>query len=919
MKVLCTFSFLLVVSLTEAQQFGGFPSKTKWQQINSDTARIIFTPKAIEEANRVATIVHSMAANINPIGSKTGKIDIVLQSNTTLANGYVGLGPFRSEYYIVPGGNIFDFGNLPWAEQLALHEYRHVQQYNNFNRGLSKVAGYVLGQEGRALANALSVPDWFFEGDAVYAETVLTTQGRGRMPFFLNGYKSLWAEGRAYNWKKLRNGSLKDYVPDHYQLGYLLVNYGYSKYGPDFWRKVTTDAISFKGILYPFQKAIKKHSGVDFKSFRNEAFKFYSHEVSKKRDRVRSRETVTNYFFPQIIGEDSLLYMKSSYKSIPAFYVKTKGEEHKIKLRNITSEDWFSYRSGTIAYTSFNTNPRWSLENYSDIILLDIKTGIEQKITSKGRYFTPDISPDGGSLVTTFVTDSTKSQLHHLDINGKLMNSINAPADAYFIQPKFIDNHSVVVGLRWPDATLSMERIDLQTSEREVLIAPASATMGFPNVFNESVYFVSSFFGNDDIFQLRLSDRKLFQITTGQTGNYFPSVYGDSLTWSQFTSNGYRLMQKNLKDFTPIEISPSHLNAHVKRRDTTLNMENNILQLPSRDFEVNKYKKSTGLLNFHSWRPDYTAPEYRFTIYGNNILNTFSTEIFYAYNENELSHAVGVSTSYGGLFPVLRGGIDYTFNRHLFIPGRTITLNQSEVRVGYYIPLNFTDGKTFKFLNFGTDYVLNNLVPTGIYKDSIRSQTTTYLSHFVNWSQRLPKTQKQIFSRFGYALSGNYRHRLDEKGFQLFSAAQLNLPALFPTHNLVFNGNYQKTDTANVVFSNRFINSRGYDDFYFSRMWKGSANYHFPLLYPDRGVANIAYLLRVRSNLFFDYSRAFARNGIDSRIFRSAGTELWFDTKWWNQLPVTFGMRYSYLLDDPLRRNSRNVFEFVLPVNLIPD
>jgi hypothetical protein len=612
--------------------------------------------------------------------------------------------------------------------------------------------------------------------------------------------------------------------------------------------------------------------------------------------------------------------MESSYKSIPAFYIKTKEEEHKLKLRNITSEDWFSYRNGIIAYTSFNTDSRWSLENYSDIILLHINTGTEQKITTKGKYFTPDISPEGTALVATFVTDSTKSELHYLDSNGRLLQNIKAPKSTFFIQPKFIDNTSIVVGLRWPDATLSMERINLQTSNREVLIARSSATMGFPFIHNESVYFVSSFFGNDDIFQLRLSDKKLFQITSGQTGNYFPAVYSDSLTWAQFTSNGYRLMQKNLKDFTVLEITASQLSEPVKNPDTgTERLLNNILEMPTTNFEVDKYKKSTGLLNFHSWRPGYEEPEFNFSVYSNNILNTVSSEIFYRYNENELSHRVGVNASYAGLYPVIRGGFDYTYNRHLFIPGRTITLNQSEARLGYYIPLNFTSGKTYKFLNFGSDYVLNNLLPTGVYKDSLKSQTTTYLSHFVNWSQQVPKTRKQIFSRFGYALSGNYSHRLDEKGFRFYSAAQLNLPALYPTHNLVFNSSYQKTDTANVVFSNRFINARGYNDFYFSRMWKASANYHFPLLYPDRGVANIAYLMRLRSNLFFDYSRVFSKNGNDTRVFRSTGTELWFDTKWWNQLPVTFGLRYSYLLDNDLRSNKRSVFEFVLPVNLIPD
>jgi hypothetical protein len=114
---------------------------------------------------------------------------------------------------------------------------------------------------------------------------------------------------------KLRNGSLKDYVPNHYDLGYLLVNYGYLKYGSDFWKKVTGDAASFKGLIYPFQRAVKKYSGVDYKTFRQQALDYYSHAVSKKRTDVVKRATVTNIYFPQYVGHDSLLYLKRVTKN----------------------------------------------------------------------------------------------------------------------------------------------------------------------------------------------------------------------------------------------------------------------------------------------------------------------------------------------------------------------------------------------------------------------------------------------------------------------------------------------------------------------------------------------------------------------------------------------------------------------------
>ncbi len=112
------------------------------------------------------------------IGDQQRKINIVLQNQTTISNGYVGLGPFRSEFYMTPDQNSFDLGSLPWPDQLTIHEYRHVEQYNNFNVGLSKAMRTLFGEEGQALANNAAIPNWFYEGDAVFNETNLSRQGR---------------------------------------------------------------------------------------------------------------------------------------------------------------------------------------------------------------------------------------------------------------------------------------------------------------------------------------------------------------------------------------------------------------------------------------------------------------------------------------------------------------------------------------------------------------------------------------------------------------------------------------------------------------------------------------------------------------------------------------------------------------------
>src|SRR6201996_8448091 len=270
---------LATATLTKAQQFGGNPPSIKWNQVNTPAAKVIF-PLGLDSLGlRVANIVEQMNKAIQPtIGFKQKQVSILLQNQTTISNAYVQLAPFRSEFYLTPEQNSFDIGSLPWDEQLAIHEFRHVQQYNNFNVGVSHVLKIIFGEGGQAAGNELSVPNWFFEGDAVFNETHVSDQGRGRLPYFLMGFRALWADGRDYSYMKIRSGSYLRYTPDSYPLGYMMVSYGRQKYGDYFWKNVTQDAAAYKGGFYPFERAVKKYSGVSFDQFRNDALNHFKQQ-----------------------------------------------------------------------------------------------------------------------------------------------------------------------------------------------------------------------------------------------------------------------------------------------------------------------------------------------------------------------------------------------------------------------------------------------------------------------------------------------------------------------------------------------------------------------------------------------------------------------------------------------------------------
>ena len=163
MKKLVMFLLLFVACKVFAQEFGGNPASVKWKQINTDSFRIIF-PAAIQgQAQRIASLLDQMrVAHTQGIGKKLDKVSIVLQPYTTVSNAYVGLAPYRSEFFMTPPQNVFELGSNNWANMLALHEFRHVQQYSNFNRGGSAFIGALFGQAGRAVSNSLALPNYFF-------------------------------------------------------------------------------------------------------------------------------------------------------------------------------------------------------------------------------------------------------------------------------------------------------------------------------------------------------------------------------------------------------------------------------------------------------------------------------------------------------------------------------------------------------------------------------------------------------------------------------------------------------------------------------------------------------------------------------------------------------------------------------------
>jgi hypothetical protein len=939
MKRLLLPLLLLSATIIKAQQFGGNPPSIKWQQVNTPQARVIFSQGMDSIAIRVAQTIARMNPVIQPtIGFKQRRVNIVLRNQTTISNAYVGLAPFRSEFYLTSGQNSFDGGSLPWPEQLAIHEFRHVQQYNNFNVGLSKGLSIVFGEGGQALANALSVPDWFFEGDAVYNETLVSRQGRGRLPFFFNGYRALWAADKNYSWMKLRNGSYLDYTPNHYPLGYMMVAYGRERYGNDFWKSVTYDAAAFNTGFYPLQGAIKKHAGVSYTDFRDAALDHFKTafkaDAKDNNPNAKKQHFIADREYPVYVNDSTLIYLKSTYNHIPQFVIKTGSTEKVIAPQGITTDNYFSYNNGKIIYTGYRPDLRWGYRNYNELIVLDVNTGVERRITRKTKYFSPAFNADGTRISAVQVAPSGKSTLHILSIDGKLLTTVPNPAGLFYTYPQFYGNDKLISAVRNFRGEMSLSIIDIATGKAAYLLPFSFEPVAFPQVQGDMIYFSKTSGLNDKLFTVNITTNEVYEVTglpKGLIGYYQPAISQNKLAWTSFTAAGYQVNEagRKLIQLTPINKSQvfsalPDMNISVLEKDSAANI---LASVKPDTLPVTHYSKLHGLLNFHSIFPSLNDPNYSLQLVGNNVLNTFESQLTFNYNRDEGYKQVGYEAAYGALFPYILAGADYTFDRRGFYKGNSIYYNETSIHGGLQVPLNLSASKHSTALSLSSSIYYSANAFQQPFRSMFKDSRYMYLSNTLSFSNQMQQARQNINPHFAQNLYVNYKSSISGGlANQFLTTGSVYLPGLTTNHSLVISGAYQhKGENRGIGFSNDFPFSHGYTAESLDNMNKFAASYHFPIAYPDAGFGNLVYIMRLRGNFFYDQTHATAANFFTdgSKLkanFRSAGATLFFDTKWFNQAPISFGIRYSRLLDADIfsgGNNGRNRIELVLPVAIL--
>jgi len=117
-KITLSIIFLFQVSISMyGQRFGANPASMKWKKLEGAAADIVFPLGSESEALRVNAITSMLGKSqaYGRLGNASSRISIVLQALPTVSNAYVGLGPWRSEFFLFPPQDCPE----AWFNQLA--------------------------------------------------------------------------------------------------------------------------------------------------------------------------------------------------------------------------------------------------------------------------------------------------------------------------------------------------------------------------------------------------------------------------------------------------------------------------------------------------------------------------------------------------------------------------------------------------------------------------------------------------------------------------------------------------------------------------------------------------------------------------------------------------------------------------------
>jgi hypothetical protein len=958
-KLFLFITYVLAGLLTSAQYFqtGQDPASIRWRQINTRNFQIIYPDYYEAQAQKLASnldavyVYGSYTLKHNP-----AKIPVILHTQTVQSNGLVAWAPKRAEFYTTPHQSMYP---QDWLEQLALHEFRHVVQIDKIHQNLPAWARFLFGEQGTALAFGAYLPFWWIEGDAVVAETALSNQGRGRQPSFLMEHRAQVLEKGIFSYEKAFFRSYRDFVPNHYKLGYYLTGSIRARHGTEIWEEVLTRAGRKPLSIFPMRQVLKERTGLNIVQNYHSVFDSLK-TVWEKEDMEFEQETFsllsddhrffTSYNHNYWLNDSTLLSYKTAFDEIPSFVRREKNRrEEKILFPGYIFNESVNYRDEWVVWSEQIKDLRWEHSGRSLLRLANVNTNRRIEIKPEFKAFSPAVSPDKLKIA---VVETDFSSNYYLSVyqlpDGKLLHRYQTPDNNYFFMPEWLNN-TEAAAIILSHSGKRLVKVNFNSNEMEFLSDFEFGDIKHLRASNDYIYFISSYSGKNSLYRLNMEDSSVEMVYEPRFGVESPAVSPDGkrIALSDYHSEGFRLIEISAENSRVRTLNEVKRGSYPLAETLTLQESGFPVfsdTVASDYYSSKKYRKAAHLFNFHSWGPVYPdIVNYEFypgiSFMSQNVLGTSETVLGYKYDLTENTGKFMADYSFKGWYPMFdlklshgpRASEYNLIEQITDSQGRVIrqdttsqrfTWGETTTGLNIRLPLQYGKGPFSRIFQPEVQYRFNyyshhESTPERFHSGSFHSLGYRFYIH-----QMLRRSYLDMFPDFGIALDGTFRHSPagDIRAGQLKALQTVvYLPGMMKNHGIkLYAGAQEKKANGTMGFSDVVRYARGWGRINTTAIYTGAADYNMPLLYPDWNFWGLLYTRRIQTSLFTDYTRLKGNfyhaghvTGTFTKDISSMGAELTADVNIIRfYAPSTIGFRASYLPE------MKNVyFDFLFSIN----
>lgn len=819
---------------------------------------------------------------------KPGEMRFLLHSKTLLSNGFVAWAPSRSELFTVPARDLYPGY---WPSQLAFHEMRHYMQMQAAHQSIGKLFAVLFGEQLTAAAIGILIPSWYMEGDAVVCETAFLSSGRGRSPSFSSPFfAKLSVLEKIPTYDKWLLGSMNEYYPNQYVLGYWILNTAYRAESGNSVTNIFENAVSMKNSLAPFSGNFRKEMHTSLPHFCFQTFTNLKDSI--KRDLAdRSFTLYTPLLAPKdyasykVAGklrQGDLVAYKTSLHGEPCLVrINRQGKESVIEYTGQIHDESFAMEGDILFFSQYRPDVRRELSDRTILRQLNFVDGKKNDVIERHKsILAPAISDDQSKLAFVEYLQDGRYVITRLETeNRQLLKPDTFNYNMHPLQIGFIGNDSLFVIFQ-TESERSLCLISAGKPTPEVLLKSQTDDIKNPDYDQGFIYFEATFSGNNEIWRYSLTKKTIGCVTSTKFGASGPKIIADTLYYSVTDEHG----NYPVYSYPVSEIMPQKAWQFMyKYADTVSKDWRNHVDTPGKSFPVvipteKKYKKGTHLFRIHSWGPVTTDPVSQSIGLGlqansQNLLNTMNVIGYSGYNFSLGIVTSGIKINYDGWYPKMA----FSYINEVVFDNTAIQKPIHSFEFATSLPLQFVH-KDWRFLSepfiiMRPGFSMKTTEKTG---DSLLITDHQYWRYGLQYAfvaQRYTNS-RNIFPKEGGYL-GIYAFAQEFDGiFGNLAGVKggLWLPGMFRHDGIRLRGGYESRDSSAFPYTSLVYGVRPYNIINHPVKSFLSADYNTPLIYPDLPLFGpLLYLKRISVGMSAD--AGFYRN----ETLRTIGLHAGFD------------------------------------------